>query len=526
MAAPTYATNLKDITLAESTTNWSAIGGPGVGVGADFAMQGALCVDKQVSASERGLIFNYGSTIATGEGVYFFTWLFLATPGLAASLANRGASIALGTSTTAYTQFHVEGNDTYGAAGRVGRCYPVQYKITANTGSIPYRTLVGAPGANPQYFGGIVNTTGTVKGSNLGVDAIRYGNGIYITGGDVSTPANFSGMATTNDSITNRWGVFTQVGGTYELQGKIVVGQTTGLTPTAAYFSDSNKIISILNPYHVDSSFNELILDHSGSYLGLTNISLQSLGTGTRGNFICKDQKSVANLETVSFTDFGTSQLASGVTGTSVIWRRADTVTQSGAKLVSCLFDKSFATSALKSDNPANVQGCEFISNGAATGHAIEITKTGTYQFDGNVFTNYSAISGSTSAPIYNNSNGYVILNVVNASVPAYRNGTSASTTISASTQVTITKIKDDSEVRVYSAGTTTEIAGIETVVDGTTDNRTFSFAGTPGNFVDIVVFHVDYEYYRINSYEIPGTTTSLPIEQRGDRVKYNPPGP
>jgi hypothetical protein len=39
-----------------------------------------------------------------------------------------------------------------------------------------------------------------------------------------------------------------------------------------------------------------------------------------------------------------------------------------------------------------------------------------------------------------------------------------------------VTGLKDGTEVRVYSTGTTTELAGIETVTSGTVNNRFFTF--------------------------------------------------
>ena len=525
MPIPVYTTNLQDITLAESTTSWSALGGgaAGLGFGPDFSMQGTYCVDKQINNAEKGQLFNFGTTIATGTNVYFYVWAFLATPGLSDSLQNRGLAICLGTSTTAYTQFHVEGTDTYGAAGRVGKCYPIRYNTTANLSSIPYRTLNGSPGANPQYFGATANITGSVKSSNLGVDAIRYGDGIYITGGDSSTPASFTGASYYNDLVNNRYGVFTNVGSSYELQGKFVIGESTGLISAPCYFSDSNRFITVPNIYHVDSGFCKFIIDNPSTHFNLTNIATSALGTGNRGQLLYKNHLSESILDTCSFTDFGFVTLASGVTGSNCVWRRSDTVVQSGAKLDACTFERSFSSSALLSSRPDRISNCVFISRG--TGYGIEIDTPGSYQFDGNVFTNYyTGASGNFGTEaIYNNSAGAVTLNIVNATIPSYRDGPGATTVLSASTQVTLVHIKDDSEVRIYEASTTTEIDGIETVADGTTDDRYFSFPASPGEFVDIVVFNTGYNYYRINSYEIPTSATELPIDQKQDRVYENP---
>ena len=99
MAAPSYTEDLTDITLAESITGWGALGGgaAGIAIGPDFAMQDTNCVDKQITAAEKGHYFDNGAGVTPGANTHFFVWVFLATPGIAASLANRGLTIIAGT---------------------------------------------------------------------------------------------------------------------------------------------------------------------------------------------------------------------------------------------------------------------------------------------------------------------------------------------------------------------------------------------------------------------------------------------
>jgi len=87
----------------------------------------------------------------------------------------------------------------------------------------------------------------------------------------------------------------------------------------------------------------------------------------------------------------------------------------------------------------------------------------------------------------------------------------------------TIINLKDNTEVRVYDAGTTDEVAGIESVIDGTPDSRTFSFTYTVGNLVDIIVYNIDYKYYKLSNYTIPAFNTPVEVTQRFDRNYYNP---
>ena len=90
-------------------------------------------------------------------------------------------------------------------------------------------------------------------------------------------------------------------------------------------------------------------------------------------------------------------------------------------------------------------------------------------------------------------------------------------------TSVTITGLVDNTEVRVYDAGDNSEIAGTEDATDGTTGNRSFTFSDAAANVVNIVIHNTNYVYIRITNFTIPGTDTSIPVQQRFDRNYSNP---
>ena len=105
MAVPSYAEDLTDIDLAESTTGWSAYGGGASGLSAspDLAMQGTNCVDKQITNADKGMYFDNGSGTTLGSGSHVWIWHFCGTPGLTDTLANKGASVLVGTGSNAYS---------------------------------------------------------------------------------------------------------------------------------------------------------------------------------------------------------------------------------------------------------------------------------------------------------------------------------------------------------------------------------------------------------------------------------------
>ena len=378
----TIATDLTDYALAEATTDTTGVGGTwtqfgsgggtGFGAGVDFAMQGTNAVDLKVSNSEKGaaVTLNSAQTLAAGDHV--FVWTFIATPGLTDSIQNKGSSIIVGSASNAYVQYHVAGNDTFGAQGRVGRCYPIDYSVRSSNASSPYRTTSGTAGASPQYIGHAATITGTVKGNNVACDAVRAGTGIYVTGGTSGAPATFSEAATANDNVSNRWGVLTSLGGTsYELQGYFVIGQDSSQTPTQAYFADSGASVTFIDTVHAASDFTRVVVDHASTTCNLDSISFSAAGSTNRGRFIVNNASSTVALTGCSFGDMNITTLQAGVTATGCTWRACEKVTQNSATITNCTFTGSTAAVALEVNSANDVSGCSFTSSG--TGHAVDL---------------------------------------------------------------------------------------------------------------------------------------------------------
>lgn len=464
MAAPSYTEDLTDIDLAESGStgvgiNLSGGGGGAPAFGADLAMQGAGCWDRQVSSHERGIVFNQtpGSG-TTATDVHIFTWGFVATPGITDSLQNRGAYVLIGTGTADLMQFHVEGNDTYGAQGRVGKCYVVDYVTTSNTGSIPYRTVNGTPGATPTYFGFGCKTTATAKGSNLGADAIRYGTGAYLTAGELisagdasDNPCTFAGFQAQNDSINNRWGILTGIGGSnYELQGRFVIGQNNAGTATLCRFSDSDRNISLVDTVHSTTDFTQFIIDHASTRCEWTNINITALGTNNPGQVQVTSNNPTFIIDGGTWTSIGVTVLRSNTSVDGLTWRQTSSITLNGATLDNCLIDRCTAASAVVTDDLADLTKNNFIGDG--TGHAVELTSvgTGTMTWD-NTFdtTTYATSDGSTgNETLYVNvgSPNSLTINVASgATTPTIRTA-GADVTVVAGAVSTTVNVTDDSQ--------------------------------------------------------------------------------
>lgn len=193
---------------------------------------------------------------------------------------------------------------------------------------------------------------------------------------------------------------------------------------------------------------------------------------------------------------------------------------QNSAVITNCNFNNTKVSSATL-DDMALISDCTFTSSG--TGHAIEVGGSAdTISLSGNTFTGYSG-TGTNAAIYVNIVSGTVTINVTGGNTPSIRTA-GATVIVNNNVEVTFTGMKDNSEVRVYDSGTGEQIAGIEDATDGTPNNRSFTWSDAVSNVVDYVIHSVSYETIRVNGSTVPGSATSIPIQQRLDRNYENPP--
>lgn len=449
MAAPNYTEDLTDIDLAEAVGNYIATGGGASGLSADidFAIQGTNSITKQVSNARKGILFNNGAGITIPAGDHIYVWIYCTTPGLLDTLAVGGMCVSMGDDDAARVEFHIVGATEYAQGGWL--CIPIKYVTTENL-SHPYRTLVGAPSGDPQYFGVIVDTTETVKAVNTSVDAMRYGTGAYITAGEVANPATFSGFATQNDLSINRWGILTAIAGGYSLQGRFVIGQDNTQVATEAYFDDGNTLVVLADTFHSEADFTQIIIDHASTTFNMTNVTVLALGTINPGRLVFNNASTTSALTGCTFDSIGISTLRAGVTVDNCVWRATDLITQNGATISNSSFSNVSSSASILSDDPEIISDCDFTSDG--TNHALEINTTGTYTFTGNTFSGYAASDGDTGNEcVYNNSGGAVTLNIEGGGdTPTIRNGSGASTTVNNTVTLTIQGVKTGTEPTNY----------------------------------------------------------------------------
>ena len=422
MVAATYASDLTDIFLFESTTGISAYGGGASGVGAspDYAVEGTNAVDKQVSAAEKGFLYAAGAAFTIGADDHFFIWCTVAVYGLADTRDNRGIVVNIGDDTSNFVKFHVNGGDTLPLGG--ANPYAIRFVNTALTN---FRTLVGTPGASPDNIGVGANITGTAKFSNLAADAARIGTGYDILNGTGADPeADFAGIASDDESTAE--GILQTADGGFKLQGKLRIGSAA----TACEFLDQNTNIFIIDTLHSLTDFSEILIEHASSIFTLTNVNFIALGTNNPGRLEMLTAAATLAFNNVGFIGWGATVLGSGATMTGCRWVGCDQITAGAATFTDSTFSGYEGTANTSYmiwndavDPNGELDGTVFTKGVAAT-HAIEFGTSSplTMTLTDVTFSGYNAADGQNDSAIhFKRTTGTVNLTISGGTTPSYR---------------------------------------------------------------------------------------------------------
>ncbi len=397
-------------------------------------------------------------------------------------------------------------------------------------------TLTGNPAqlSNITQMGGTLQTITTIMGNfnNIQIDQITLGLGIRADGGSVPTPNTFE-LVRAQDEDTSFWGWWSSVNGIIIGRGKLFIGPVTGTV--ASIFTDIGFTV-VFAAENVADGFYEITCRGANTVVTweLGSISAEDSSVA-RWSFFANIINTLFHDTNSLFTGYDRIALADGDTlngSTFVDGNRLDLAGSATAD----------AITVLSPSNPAdqgavNLQDPEVLTNSTiefGSGHGLSIIiDPGTYDFVGNIFTggyggtpgsNLVANSGSTTAMIYNQTGGLVTLNILaGGTLPSVRNSAGSTTQINQNVQVTFTGMKDNTEVRVYNNSTGVEIAGIEDVIAGSPDDRSFAFSAAAALVIDYVIHHHEdagqnFETIRVNAFTIPTTDASIPIQQRIDR--------
>jgi hypothetical protein len=540
MAAPAYATDLTDIVVPPMNTgDWGAFGGGASGLNAetDYYLIDSDCLSKNAWASDyKGMVYDNVTdvTVAAGDGV--FVWLTHLTPNSLATEAAGGLRIVCADANTESTfdEWYVGGSDTIVyddrwlcAVAEIGAVTP-----DANNGATAPYSWFGA-GAN-------LPTGGPTKGSPFAINSIRHGREFQCTDGDLANGyATFDGAATFDNASTRRAGLITFSKGVYTLQGAFVMGTAT----TAVDFRDANRTLFIARTPKVSAGFNGFEVRNASSRVDWTDISCQALGTTSKGYFEVVDAADV-NLLRVTFVDMALFTFTSTTDAIDCTFRGCDQITAPGSNLSGTAVSGYTGITTLGGTATANtsaviwnvndsgsgkLDGMSFTMGSTAT-HAIEfgLTSPTTINLNDIDFSGYGASNNANDSMLHiKRTSGTVTINLSGVTIDGgagtvtYRTD-GATVSLVNSTSLTVTGLQNPSEVRVYDAGTTTEIAGQEDVTTGT---YTTSIDAATYPSVDISILSLGYQNKRFLEVSM-ATDQSIPASQVIDRQYLNPSAP
>ncbi len=517
MAAVAVTADNTRLDDAEAVTDWVAIGaGPGVEANDNFFYQNSFSITRTGTTSRDGVaLADAVETDISATGTYqtVIFKVIVTTPGILETLANRGMSLYVGSSATDTHVYDIHGRDTYPAT-KSWLIIPVDPNIAAHrssTNGTPDLTLA-------DYYGMDEIQISAARDDNLASDAVDVGAGLTLVGGDGADPDGVwqDFIDFDEGTIANRFGYVITVEGVLYIIGMMVIG-----TATAAVFNDSGETLVFPDGLFAQG-FSGVSVDLASATTDVDFVDTNFFGKGsptteeTRPVLTATGTSGAFDTDGCVFDAFDTITLTSGCTLLDSTVSNSLAMTQAGATFNGLtVFGATTADGVafITADDLGLFSNCDFTFS---DGHAIEITATGTYTFDGNVFTGYGA-DGTNDAAIYNNSGGLVTLDMVNAAEPTVRNGAGASTVINTPVTLTVT-VKDEAGAPIQNAQTAIirisdgeVFMNKDTDVDGIAEVNVNLGAGTDvsvrvrkGSTAD------DPKYFPVNS---PQTTTSTGLD-------------
>lgn len=494
MAVVAVTANNSRIEDSEATTGWSNRGGgAGVAAEAPLAYQGTNTVNRKITSST-GAGFEYDPAADSGSAQDMTAtatshWMVKAIVSDAGGLrSNDGLRMIIGDSTNEYV-FIIAGTDAVKNAYNEYLLRTATLIVPINPNISGYRdgthssgtvtlTAVDVFGVDAEF------ATATAKAENVGVDAIDLGTGLTLVGGDGGDADGVWSDFVDEDegTVNNRWGYANSIYGTSGVL--FFFGTMTIGSATATEFSDTTA--QILWPDGLfGAGFSGVSADLQSASTtitdGATHTSLGTTNTeDTRADYTWTGTSGTG---TASHTlnNFRNYIMTSAVTLDGGNIEIADLTQASGTIQNSTIRCNSASGVAVCNDPTfTSISNTNFIQ--AGSGHAFEITSTGTYTFTDLTFNGFGGTAGTNSTPssgandamIYNNSGGAVTINISGGDSVSVRNGASATTTVSAAAPITLTNLIAGS--RVYIENTTDSVVLFNEIEATTTFSNSVSY--------------------------------------------------
>lgn len=544
MTATNLTTAYNNLDTTDGLTITSIGGGQGAVTDADIVLQGDQCVSRRIDAQTRGFTVNpTDNTARDVSSSHVKIWLGSITWSLVSSV-----NVVIESSGS-------QDEHTIPSS---------QYPVTRG-GFIPVWV---DPNRTPEVNGnatltaideiGLNATVGNITSNlkNINLDSITYGAAGY----SLTGTSNIAEVATAEENTaTGLRGVLSEVDGIYFCFSRIVVGSSSypTLTSAATTYSDSNETIVFPDQALVATDYMGFTFDlgNASTTVSLDSVTIQSSNPSAatrRPDFIVQNTSGSATITDCNLLGMRLITLNSSSSVTGGVLDAVE-ITQGSADIDNLTINTRSSSGVATIDDPTfgtttDLNNVTFSQSG--TGHAIEITSPGTYDFTNINFTGYSGTpgtnttenSGDNAAAILNSSGGSVTINVNGGDSPSVRNvNTGSQTTVVAAASFTVKNVVPGSEVRFIDlASPVTELAGVESIgvsPEGLSNVTTAADTENPGNFT------VTYSYdqadapisasikvlslaYQIEEVDVTLGTSGgeLLVQQRLDRNYENPP--
>jgi len=322
---------------------------------------------------------------------------------------------------------------------------------------------------------------------------------ITINGGTSGTPETWSDVA--GDDSTNGWGVCgNPVASQFQINCPFAIGTTAAAD---SYFTMSNVQLYLLGQTYAATHFFWELLANAGQTHQLVIDGSQVISVAGATGVPCDLNWNNSNFDNIQvdgslFVGIGNLTLP---VDSATRWIRTTTfdsptrITPNTFEMTDCVLAAGSNTNANgmvlldTAGDSDNMSGISFISDG--TGHAIEISAAGTYDFNNITFTSYGA-DGTTDAAVYISVNAAVTINVLGGGdTPTVRNSGTAPT-INNSVTVTVDGVAEGTACKVVANETAGTVTVGDTLGEGLADSTgAFSFSlnyeGAFGAGLDVI---------------------------------------
>lgn len=446
----------------------------------------------------------------------------LVNGGIGATLAGGGICIRLADTSGNISDWYVGGSDTYFGGW-------AEFVIdTANAESANSGTAANL--ASIRYAGIWLNASASSGGDpNVYVDEVLSmpNSGLTLAG---NTAQLFRELAAWDEA--SFYGVISRRGGVVFSKCPLI------LSPDASDHVSTDEILIFEEPIYEDGTN----IDSALTLQGLSSADSDTI-TLTRLIASCEDNADITGTNADKELDFtsATAIIADtcifrGFNGTTVhlggsgnsyddcTFQNLSQIVDTGA-VVRRGFVRNTAAAATEAallwTSSSDWEDTTFVM-GSSNSHAIEIASNITDTWTGFIFSGYGSTGGGTSVgdEVLNNSasGGTVTINASDITgVLSYYNRGTSGTVINNNVTGTFTPLIPNSEVRIYAAGTSTELDGIEN------SGTSFGASIPASTLVDYVIHHINYEYIRVENFSWPTINQNIGVAQRPDRNYANP---